>query len=254
LIEVGGVGKEFGAVRALSDVSLTVGAGEFVSVVGPSGCGKSTLLEIIGGLQSPGSGSVKVGGAPLTGPRDETAIIFQDAAMLPWRTVLDNVAFALESRGVGKAERRVRARELLGTVGLADFAAHHPAQLSGGMRQRVAIARAFSTGPDLILADEPFGALDEQTRLLMSHELLRVVERSTCAVLFITHSIQEAVLLSDRVLVMSARPGRVLDEIPVPLPRPRDQGVPSSEEARGLIDRIWALIRDEARTAMMVAP
>lgn len=250
LVEARDVTKRFGAVEALGPLSLTIGAGEFVSIVGPSGCGKSTMLEIVGGLQSASSGVVRIGGSDLQGPRDETAIVFQDSATLPWRTVLDNVAFALEAKGLGREARYRVARERIATVGLTQFAEHYPAQLSGGMRQRVAIARALTTDPDLILADEPFGALDEQTRLLMSYELLGVVERLSCGVLFITHSIQEAILLSDRVLVMSARPGRILEEIDVPMPHPRDADVLASPEATALVGRIWSLIRQEAQAAM----
>jgi NitT/TauT family transport system ATP-binding protein len=253
LVDVQDATKKFGQVTALGPISLTIGEGEFVSIVGPSGCGKSTLLEIIGGLQHTSSGSVQVRGEELTGPRDETAIVFQDSATLPWRTVLDNVAFALEARKVPRDTRRRIAEERLATVGLQDFADHYPAQLSGGMRQRVAIARALTTDPDLILADEPFGALDEQTRLLMSYELLRVVERLACGVLFITHSIQEAVLLSDRVIVMSARPGRILDDIAIPLPHPRDPDVLSQPAATEAANRIWGLIRREAQLAMGAA-
>ena len=254
VVDVHGVERRFGPVAALGPIDLQISPGEFVSVVGPSGCGKSTLLEIVAGLQEPDSGRVSVAGAPLRGPRAETSIIFQESATLPWRTVLDNVAFALESQGVKKAERRAVARDLLGRVGLGDFAQHHPPQLSGGMRQRVAIARCLSTNPSLILADEPFGALDEQTRLLMSFELLRLVEESSCGVLFITHSLQEAVLLSDRVLVMSARPGRILDEVVIDLPRPRDEHALAEPAAVQAVDRIWSTLRAEASTAMRVAP
>ncbi len=250
LVQARDVTKNFGPVEALGPLSLTIGQGEVVSVVGPSGCGKSTLMEIVGGLQAASSGSVLVQGTELKGPRDQTAIVFQDSATLPWRTVLDNVAFALEVKGVKRAERYQLARDRINMVGLTDFAGHYPAQLSGGMRQRVAIARALTTDPDLILADEPFGALDEQTRLLMSYELLRVVERLSCGVLLITHSIQEAVLLSDRVLVMSARPGRVLEEIEIPLAHPREADALQSPEATACVNRIWSLIRDEAQLAM----
>jgi len=166
--------------------------------------------------------------------------------------VTDNIAFALQAHGVGRRARRTRAEELLEVVGLAGFGDHYPTQLSGGMRQRVAMARAMSTDPDLILADEPFGALDEQTRLIMAVELLRVVERIGCGVLFITHSIQEAVLLSDRVMVMSRRPGTFIDEITVDLPRPRSHDVLSTTKAAALQDRIWALIKEEAAAAMEV--
>lgn len=251
IVRVAGVEQHFGPVHALGPVDLTIGRGEFVSIVGPSGCGKSTLLEIIGALQDPARGTVEVGGAPLTGPRRRTAIVFQESATLPWRTVLDNVAFALEVRGVGRKERRERAQELVEIVGLGGFEDHYPAQLSGGMRQRVAMARAMSTDPDLILADEPFGALDEQTRMLMAEELLRVVEQIGCGVLFITHSIQEAVLLSDRVLVMGRRPGTFIDELRIGLPRPRAHAALTEPSATHAQERIWAQIRNEAEAAMV---
>ncbi|WP_344543541.1 ABC transporter ATP-binding protein [Streptomyces levis] len=251
IVRVHGVEQHFGPVHALGPVDLTIERGEFVSIVGPSGCGKSTLLEIIGALQDPARGSVEVDGAPLAGPRRRTAIVFQESATLPWRTVVDNVAFALEVRGVGRKERRERARELVEMVGLGGFENHYPAQLSGGMRQRVAMARAMSTDPDLILADEPFGALDEQTRMLMAEELLRVVDSIGCGVLFITHSIQEAVLLSDRVLVMGRRPGTFIDEVPIDLPRPRKHAALSEPSATASQERIWAQIRNEAEVAMV---
>jgi NitT/TauT family transport system ATP-binding protein len=252
LVDVEAVEQHFGSVHALGPVDLTIGAGEFVSVVGPSGCGKSTLLELIAGLQDPATGSIQVAGAPLTGPREQTAVVFQESATLPWRTVTDNIAFALQAQGLRRRARRARAAELLEVVGLAGFGDHYPTQLSGGMRQRVAMARAMSTDPDLILADEPFGALDEQTRLIMAIELLRVVERIGCGVLFITHSIQEAVLLSDRVLVMSRRPGTFIDEIRVDLPRPRVHAALNTPAAAALQERIWAQIKEEAAAAMEV--
>lgn len=250
IVDVSGCVQRFGGLHALGPIDLTIQPGEFVSIVGPSGCGKSTLLELVAGLQDPAEGQIAVAGEPLRGPRDRTAIAFQESATLPWRTVRDNVAFALEVRGVPKSERRNRADELIRTVGLGGFEDNYPSQLSGGMRQRVAIARCLSMDPDLILADEPFGALDEQTRLLMSFELMRVVEELSCGVLFITHSIQEAVLLSDRVLVMSARPGTVMDEIHVDLPRPRDEHTLASPKMAALTERIWTQLKDEAGKAM----
>ncbi|MEV0111443.1 ABC transporter ATP-binding protein [Nocardia sp. NPDC050799] len=252
LVDAQGVTRRFGEVTALDGVDLRIGRGEFVSIVGPSGCGKSTMLEIVAGLQDNDAGTVSVDGRPLTGPRMRTAVIFQESATLPWRTVRDNVAFALEVQGVAKRDRRARADELLATVGLAAFGDHFPGQLSGGMRQRVAIARCLSMEPDLILADEPFGALDEQTRLVMSYELLEIVEKLTCGVLFITHSIQESILLSDRVLVMSARPGRFIDEIDIDLARPRSEDVLTSPAAMSLHERIWSSLREEAKKTMSV--
>lgn len=254
IVEVAGVQRRFGAVHALGPLDMKISPGEFVSIVGPSGCGKSTLLELVAGLQSPNEGHVAVAGAPVTGPQERTAIIFQDSATLPWRTVTDNVAFGLEARSVPRKQRRAKAENLLEMVGLSGFGDHYPPQLSGGMRQRVAIARALSLDPDLILADEPFGALDEQTRLLMSFELLKVVEAQRCGVLFITHSIQEAVLLSDRVLVMSSRPGQIIDEVPITLPRPRDEHALGRPESARAIDRIWSAVRDQAQLAMSGAP
>ena len=250
LVQVRGVERHFGAIHALGPIDLDIAPGEFVSVVGPSGCGKSTLLELLGGLQEADGGSLEIDGVPVDGPRQSTAIIFQESATLPWRTVIDNVAFALEARGVGRAERRRTARELVERVGLGHFADHYPSQLSGGMRQRVALARCLSTSPTLLLADEPFGALDEQTRLLMSYELLRVVSELGCGVLFITHSIQEAVLVSDRVICLSARPGRILDEVRIDLPRPRGEHALAQPAAVSAIDRIWGTLRSEASAAM----
>jgi NitT/TauT family transport system ATP-binding protein len=250
IVQVQGLKQVFGNVHALGPVDLTIAPGEFVSVVGPSGCGKSTLLELIGALQDPTAGTVSVDGQLITRPRDRTAIVFQESATLPWRTVTDNVAFALEVKGMDKTTRRAKAAELIDIVGLSGFADHYPTQLSGGMRQRVAMARAMSMEPDLILADEPFGALDEQTRLIMAVELLRVVERLGCGVLFITHSIQEAVLLSDRVMVMSKRPGVFIDEVVIDLPRPRTDDVLGTPKAVAAQERIWSQIREQAADAM----
>jgi NitT/TauT family transport system ATP-binding protein len=250
LVQVDEVARRFGAVQALDRVSLRVQAGEFVSVVGPSGCGKSTLLEILGGLLTPDAGEVVVAGEHVQGPRDSTAIVFQEVSTLPWRSVLDNVAFALEVKKSPRRQRREKAQELIDLVGLSGFERHYPGQLSGGMRQRVAIARSLTLEPDLILADEPFGALDEQTRLMLSLELLRIVDRLGCGVLLITHSIQEAILLSDRVLVMSARPGRILDEVDVGLPRPRSTEALGAAHVAALTERIWGHLQSEASRGM----
>ncbi|MGV8875406.1 MAG: ABC transporter ATP-binding protein [Rhodococcus sp. (in: high G+C Gram-positive bacteria)] len=250
LVAIRGVEQHFGKVHALGPIDLDIAPGEFVSVVGPSGCGKSTLLELTAALQDPTAGSIRIGGQALSAPRDRTAIVFQESATLPWRTVLDNVAFGLEVRGVDRRTRHAAATALIDVVGLNGFAGHFPTQLSGGMRQRVAMARAMSLEPDLLLADEPFGALDEQTRLIMAVELLRVVATIGCGVLFITHSIQEAVLLSDRVMVMGKRPGTFIDEVMIDLPRPRSHADLAEPAAAAAQERIWTQIRDQAADAM----
>ncbi|WP_407318351.1 ABC transporter ATP-binding protein [Isoptericola halotolerans] len=222
-VEVRGVSRRFasrsGDVVALADVDLTVRAGEFVSLIGPSGCGKSTLLRLIADLDRPTSGELAVFGSSPRAARQnhDFGIAFQQAGLLPWRSVRGNVELPLELHGTSRAARRARATELLGLVGLADFADHRPDQLSGGMQQRVAIARALAESPSLLLMDEPFGALDEMTREHVQTELLRLRAESGAAVVFVTHSIPEAVYLSDRVVVMSARPGRVREIVPVAL-------------------------------------
>ncbi|MFC5946924.1 ABC transporter ATP-binding protein [Pseudonocardia lutea] len=214
-VELQGVDKTFGSVRALAGVDLTVGDGEFVSLIGPSGCGKSTLLRVVADLEEPTAGTVAVTGSSARQARldQRYGIAFQQAGLLDWRTVAENVELPLQVHGVGKAERRRRAVELLELVGLAEFAGSRPAELSGGMQQRVAIARALAPSPRLLLMDEPFGALDEMTRERMQAELLRIAGETGAAVLFVTHSIPEAVVLSDRVVVMSPRPGRITEVV-----------------------------------------
>jgi NitT/TauT family transport system ATP-binding protein len=245
-----GLFKQYGDTVVIQDASFDIHPGEFVSIVGPSGCGKSTVLEIVGGLREADGGSVTIDGEAVTGPRDSTGIIFQEASTLPWRTMIDNVALALEVRGVPKQERVAAAQKAIETVGLKGFERHYPSQLSGGMRQRVALARVLTTSPALILADEPFGALDEQTRLMVALELLSVVGQTSASVLFITHSIQEAVLLSDRVLVMSARPGHIIDEVVIDLPRPRGADLIGSTRLDRFTERIWTPLKSQAQLAM----
>ena len=208
-----GVDKRFGDVHALDGIDLEIGASEFVSLIGPSGCGKSTLLRVVADLERPTAGTVAIGGKPPQRARTDQdyGIAFQQAGLLEWRTVAENVELPLHVHGVPKAQRRARTAELLELVGLADFAGSRPAELSGGMQQRVAIARALAPSPKLLLMDEPFGALDEMTRERMQAELLRIVRETGAAVLFVTHSIPEAVVLSDRVVVMSPRPGRITE-------------------------------------------
>jgi NitT/TauT family transport system ATP-binding protein len=213
-------------VVALSEVDLTVADGEFVSLIGPSGCGKSTLLRLIGDLIAPSAGTLTVAGKGAGAARKEQAygIAFQQSGLFEWRTVLRNVELPLELRGMGRAGRRARAQEMLALVGLAEFASHYPAQLSGGMQQRVAIARALAVQPPLLLMDEPFGALDEMTRERLQSELLAISAKTGTSTVFVTHSISEAVFLSDRVVVMSARPGRITASIEVSLPSRDDAG------------------------------
>ena len=235
-------------VTALERISLHVPAGEFLCLVGPSGSGKSTLLRVIAGLLPQTSGEVHIEasrpGTPLT------AMVFQEHALLPWRTVLANVAFGLENRGVARAARETRAREMLAMVGLAKFAQHYPHQLSGGMKQRVGIARALANDPEVLLMDEPFAALDAQTRTLMQEELLRIWARLGTTVIYVTHSLEEALLLGDRVALMTARPGRVSEVFPVDLGRPRGLEIRGSPAYGVLLEKIWSQLREEVVRAM----
>jgi NitT/TauT family transport system ATP-binding protein len=247
-VEIRDLVKDFhtahGVVRALDHVSLEIDRGEFVCVVGPSGCGKTTLLNIVGGLEGSTSGSVELG---LDGhERPVLSIVFQEQGVFPWLTVLDNAAFGLMARGVARSRRHAIARDLLARMGLERFERAYPRELSGGMRQRVNLARAFANDPEILLMDEPFASLDEQTKLLLQDDLLRVWEGSRKTVLFITHSLDEAIRLADRVVVMTARPGRIKAVIPVELPRPRDVlDMPANPEYLRLHAQVWAHLRDE---------
>jgi NitT/TauT family transport system ATP-binding protein len=248
LLTVEQVGKTYGDVEAMRDVSLEVDEGEFVSIVGPSGCGKSTLMEIVGGLIEPSAGTVAIEGRVVSGTDPAVGIVFQQESAFPWRTVAENVGFGLEMSGV--ADRSHRVSEMIELVGLKGFEDHYPSQLSGGMRQRVAIARTLVMEPRIILMDEPFGALDEQTRLILGEELLRIREATGATVLFITHSFDEALLLSDRIVVMTARPGRVKKIVENPLPRPRDSTIVSDPEFGRLSGELWASLREESMRAL----
>jgi NitT/TauT family transport system ATP-binding protein len=214
-------GSRRGAVSALEDIDIVAAPGEFLAVVGPSGCGKSTLLKLVSGLLKPTTGAVALNGRPVTGPSPEVGIVFQSPLLMPWRTVLDNILLPIEIRGLSKTEFLPKARALIELVGLSGFADRHPYQLSGGMQQRVGLCRALVHDPELLLMDEPFGALDAMTRELMNDELQRIWMEQRKTVLLITHSISEAVYLADRVVVMGPRPGRVVGDIAVDLPRPR---------------------------------
>ncbi|WP_405422486.1 ABC transporter ATP-binding protein [Streptomyces erythrochromogenes] len=210
-----GVRKTFGDFTALDGIDLEIQSGEFLVVVGPSGCGKSTLLDLLGGLSTPTAGRILLDGKPVTGPGLDRGIVFQQYALLPWRTALGNVEFGLEATGVPRRERTSRAREFLDLVGLTGFEDRHPHQLSGGMRQRVAIARSLAYDPDVLLMDEPFAALDAQTRESLQDELRRIWQRTGKTVVFITHGIEEAVYLGQKVAVMTSRPGRIKEIVPV---------------------------------------
>jgi NitT/TauT family transport system ATP-binding protein len=232
-------------VTALTDLTLAVERGEFVSIVGPSGCGKSTFLNVVLGLIRHDSGTLELDGTPITGPSQERAMVFQEFGLLPWRTVAANVELGLELKGMPGAERAARATQLIKLVGLNGFEGHYPHELSGGMKQRVGLARALATEPEVLLMDEPFAALDAQTRDLMQTELLQIWERTQKTVLFVTHSIEEAAYLSDRVIVMTARPGRTKDVLPIRLPRPRDYEMRLTPEFNEIKLRIWEVLKEE---------
>jgi NitT/TauT family transport system ATP-binding protein len=263
-IELTGVAKRFrtpdgSAFTALTEVDLAVEPGEFCAVVGPSGCGKSTTLTLVSGLERPSEGTVAIHGRPVDGISPEVGFVFQSDALLPWKSVLDNVAAGPIFRGAGKRDAHERARDWLRRVGLAGFANHHPHQLSGGMRKRVSLAQSLINEPAILMMDEPFSALDVQTRSIMSNELLTLWEQSRPAVIFVTHDLEEAIALADRVVVMTAAPGTVKRVYDIDLPRPRQ--VPEirfDPRFIELYEQIWDTLRDEvqrayARTAAPVA-
>ena len=251
-LDVRGVSKIFSGkvpVHALTDIDLRLEANEFVSLVGTSGCGKSTLLAIVAGLVEPTTGDILVDGVSIDGPGRDRGVVFQAYTLFPWLTARQNIEFALGPEGLAGAQRRAVALEHLEMVGLTAFADAYPRQLSGGMKQRVAIARALCYRPRILLMDEPFGALDAQTRLLMQELLARIWESHRLTVLFVTHDVEESVYISDRVLVMSNRPGRLKDEVPIPLPRPRTVEMQESPDFLALRHRILRSIREESMLA-----
>jgi NitT/TauT family transport system ATP-binding protein len=242
-----------GTLTAIDRVSLTVAPGEFLAVIGPSGCGKSTLFNVIGGLADGYDGRVAVAGETVRGPHPAIGMVFQEESTFPWRTVIENVAFPLEIAGVAKAERLERARHFVALVGLAGFERRYPAELSGGMRQRVSMARTLASEPKIMLMDEPFAALDEQTRLLLGDKVLQIQQELKQTTLLITHNITEAVQLSDRVLVMTYRPGRVKRVVAIDLPRPRTSAIVSSDAFGHCLAQIWSDLREEATRGMAEA-
>ena len=233
-------------ISAIEDLSFSVRAGKFVCIVGTSGCGKTTLLNVVAGLQPPAAGQVLLGGVPVAGPGRERAMVFQTAALLPWRNVLRNVTYGLELQGCGAREARRAAREMIALVGLAGFEDSCPHELSGGMRQRVNLARALVTRPDLLLMDEPFGSLDAQMREVMQSEIERIWRQTGQTSLFVTHAIDEAVFLADEVIVMTSRPGRVKAVVPVDLPRPRPHSLKKSAAFHAIEDELRDLIQAES--------
>src|SRR5215471_18490561 len=256
-ITVRGVSHQFGEegdrrfVRALADTSVDVARGELLCLIGPSGCGKSTLLNIIGGLMEPSSGVVEVRGQQVRGPLPRhIAFVFQENSLFPWNTVIENIELGMIFQGVAKSERAARAAEALEAVGLKDFAQHYPSQLSGGMRQRAALARALSLQTPILLMDEPFGALDEQTRMILGEDLSVLLARSRKTIVFVTHSLGEAVFLADRVAVFSARPGTIKQVITVDEPHPRKPEFVTAEKFTKLRNQLYGLLHDEIRKTM----
>ena len=247
------ISKVFGAtddrstsLPAVRAVSFEVRDGEFFSIIGPSGCGKSTLLRIIGGLLRTSDGELTVAGELVAGPHPSVAMVFQEESTFPWRTTLANVEFGLQMRGVPEQRRRKTARDMIDLVGLGGFEQRYPSELSGGMKQRVAIARALVLEPKILLMDEPFGALDEQTRIILGEELLKIRDQLRQTIILVTHNINESVQLSDRVMVMTARPGQVKTIVDIDLPHPRDSSIIASERFGRLVALVWSALREES--------
>jgi ABC-type nitrate/sulfonate/bicarbonate transport system ATPase subunit len=258
-LRIAGVTRTFPGQRrgaptlALQPTDLSVAPGEFVAILGPSGCGKSTLLRIVAGLDRPTGGQVLLDGAPVTAPGPDRGMVFQSYTLFPWLTVEGNIRYGLRERGLPEAQQAEVAARFIARTSLRGFENHWPRQLSGGMQQRTALARALANDPEILLLDEPFGALDHQTRELMQELLLEIWEADRKTVLFVTHDIDEAIFLSNRVLVMSARPGRIKAEVPVPLPYPRDWTMKTTPEFGALKARLMGEIREEVRKAIAAA-
>ena len=250
-LSLNGLNKRFGELEVLREINIAIDRGAFISLVGPSGCGKTTLLRIVAGLEQASSGAVLLDGRAVGTPGGDRGFVFQSDNLLPWRTVFGNAIIGPEIAGRTGAAEKDRIRNLLRLVGLAGFENYFPRQLSGGMRQRVNLARALAIDPDILLMDEPFSALDAQTREIMQTELMRIWEEGRKTVLFVTHQIDEAVFLSDRVLVLARRPGRIQETIDVALPRPRALAIKRTPEFMAYVDRIWRLIEDDVRASVI---
>jgi NitT/TauT family transport system ATP-binding protein len=250
-LEITALSKWFGELEALQNINAAVEQGEFISVVGPSGCGKTTFLRIVAGLEPASFGTILLDGKPLLGPGGNRGFVFQNDSLLPWRTVLSNALIGPEVAGQIGAKERQRTLDLLKLVGLGGFENYYPRQLSGGMRQRVNLARALAIDPEVLLMDEPFASLDAQTREIMQTELLRIWEQGRKTVIFVTHQIDEAVFLSDRVLVFARRPGRLQENVKIDLPRPRNLAIKRAPEFVAYVDRIWKMIEHDVRAAVI---
>lgn len=240
-----------GRLLALDNINLQVEDGEFVTIVGPSGCGKTTFINLADGLLKPTAGQILIDGKRVTGPGTDRGMVFQDSCLMPWRTVMKNVIFGLECQGLDNGEGQARARQFIKLVGLEGFEDHYPHELSGGMQQRCNLARALTVDPKILIMDEPFAALDAQTREIMQMELLRIWRQSGKTVLFITHQISEAIYLADRVIVFGARPGRVKQTIKINIPRPRDLSVKRDKVFLEYEDQLWNLIEEEVKKTMV---
>src|ERR1700674_2017608 len=255
ILVVDDVSKRFdtaeGPIVAVDHMSFTVAPGEFLAVIGPSGCGKSTLFNVIGGLIDQYDGHITVAGETVSGPHASIGMVFQEESTFPWRTVIENVGFPLEIAGVAKSQRREQARKFIKMVGLDGFENRYPSELSGGMRQRVSMARTLASQPKILLMDEPFAALDEQTRLLLGDKVLQIQQELKQTMLLITHNITEAVQLADRILVMTYRPGRVKRIVDIKLPRPRTSEIVSSEAFGRYVAQIWSDLREEASRGLI---
>jgi ABC-type nitrate/sulfonate/bicarbonate transport system ATPase subunit len=258
MITVTGLNKTFTGqgrdVQVLRDINFEVRENEFVSILGPSGCGKTTLLRLIAGLVDRDDGGIAVEGRQISGPGPDRAVVFQQFSLLPWMSVLDNIGFGLRLRGVPRVQWTRKARELAELVGLAGFEHFYPRQLSGGMQQRVGLGRALAVEPAILLMDEPFAALDEQTRMLMQEELLRITEQTHKTIVFVTHSMEEALLLSDRILLLTGRPGVVQEYLEVPFARPRERAVTTSLEFQRLREHLWEQLRTTQLTEVVDGP
>ena len=249
-LEIQGISKSFGALEVLHDISCEIADHEFVAVVGPSGCGKTTLIRTIAGIEKPDQGAILINGRAMKGPGADRGFVFQQDSLFPWRTIWQNTVFGLEVNGKLDEAAKANSRALLRLVGLTGFEDYYPTQISGGMRQRVNLARALAINPEVLIMDEPFSALDAQTREVMQLELLRIWEQGRKTVLFITHQIDEAVFLADRIIILGRRPGRIKEVIDIDLPRPRELSIKRTPPFAAYVERVWGLIENDVHASL----